>query len=63
MSPAPTSVLHDGAISNTTSSQLTRPIRRLDAPLLSSFRTSLMSVRDERRAGISPRTHCVRLAG
>ena len=59
ISPAPASSVHDNATSNMTSSRLTRPIRRLDAPRVPSFRTSLMSGRDERAAGIAPASSAV----
>ena len=45
--PAATSRPHDSAISNTTSALLILPMRKLDAPRVSSFRISLMSARDD----------------
>ena len=39
-----------------------RPMRKLDAPRDSSFRSSLMSARDDCRAGIAPETSVVRTA-
>ena len=45
--PAATSRPHDSAISNTTKALLILPIRKLDAPRVSSLRISLMSARDD----------------
>ena len=47
INPDATSRPHDSAISNTTSALLILPMRKLEAPRVSSLRISLMSARDD----------------
>jgi hypothetical protein len=60
--PAATNSPQESAISKTTSALLILPMRKLDAPRVSSLRISLMSARDDWIAGIAPEINVVKNA-